>query len=814
MPTTIEQLIVATDALAKAFGDEIQLRGFKPGGVPGQVPVKGEGEFQWEWGGLSATWGSVGGSILDQVDLQTALANRVPITRTINGQSLSSNITLVTDLSSGPVTSTGGVSAIADGALTIGMVNGLSGALAGKQATLVSGTNIKTVNGTSLLGSGDISVTGSSGVIDITASPYSAVGDGRRVDDAAISSGGTTLTSATANFQTSHVGKFIRVVGAGAAGADLVTTIASRTNTTTVVLTASASTMVSGATAFWGTNSTAAIQAAIDAAATSATTRTVLIPPGVFLCNVLLKPGIIIEGVNPRLNQSDLPSGSSIASSYSGVSILMPALRTAPVIDATGSNDATSCGGCVLRRFAVFGSPAKTGHGIRLGLDDGSVSFFAGQCIKVEQVWVSGFKYCFAGSRLADIHFELCQASSGVYGWNMAEIDSIETLRYTDGITITSCTSVGVETVFRFQGSKNVVINCGDYNSSGGTNNMLRLVDMKNSNVCITSANAEATGSDVIRKTDGRLVISSIKVLNGLKGLVAEIGTSANTAIHSAEVNGETWGAASATGIIWKGIAGNPSPLMLPKGYAMTWYSDNTLATLQDAELTSLRYGRQLDIMNTQDFFLRNATSAPYGSIGWSSTNISGTFLGRVDSASATFEWYSSGGPTANLAGRLSFEREVIALNENFEIRFVLADANAASGASICRYGVYSHDASITPLDGVGFRVDRSASTNIFFEVINNGSITSVDMGVAASTTMNSLREFIIRRTPQGIYGVIRNNPSSGSGITAAIQRNSGTLRAEYAAPAFYWGTTATAGYVTARIREFSFRRFVTNSFL
>ncbi len=37
-------------------------------------------------------------------------------------------------------------------------------ALAGKQATLVSASNIKTINGSSLLGSGDLAVSGSSGV--------------------------------------------------------------------------------------------------------------------------------------------------------------------------------------------------------------------------------------------------------------------------------------------------------------------------------------------------------------------------------------------------------------------------------------------------------------------------------------------------------------------------------------------------------------------------------------------------------------------------------------------------------------------------
>jgi len=37
----------------------------------------------------------------------------------------------------------------------------LTTAINGKQATLVSGTNIKTINGTTLLGSGDLIVTGS-----------------------------------------------------------------------------------------------------------------------------------------------------------------------------------------------------------------------------------------------------------------------------------------------------------------------------------------------------------------------------------------------------------------------------------------------------------------------------------------------------------------------------------------------------------------------------------------------------------------------------------------------------------------------------
>jgi hypothetical protein len=45
-----------------------------------------------------------------------------------------------------------------DGSITTADVTGLDTALSGKQATLVSGTNIKTINGSSLLGSGDLTV--------------------------------------------------------------------------------------------------------------------------------------------------------------------------------------------------------------------------------------------------------------------------------------------------------------------------------------------------------------------------------------------------------------------------------------------------------------------------------------------------------------------------------------------------------------------------------------------------------------------------------------------------------------------------------
>jgi hypothetical protein len=78
----------------------------------------------------------------------------VPTTTTVNGHALSSNVTVTaSDVGLGNVDNTSDVNKPVSTAQ--------STAINAKQATLVSGTNIKTINGTSVLGSGDIATTGS-----------------------------------------------------------------------------------------------------------------------------------------------------------------------------------------------------------------------------------------------------------------------------------------------------------------------------------------------------------------------------------------------------------------------------------------------------------------------------------------------------------------------------------------------------------------------------------------------------------------------------------------------------------------------------
>lgn len=123
-------------------------------------------------------------------------------------------------------------------------------------------------------------------VFDVTATAYGAKGDAQVVTDGAMSSGSAVLTSATANWPSSAVGKAISVKGAAASGVTtLVTTIASRQSATQVTLAAANASggAVSGAVVIWGTNDQAAIQAAVDAAeaylAAGHTYAQVFLPP-------------------------------------------------------------------------------------------------------------------------------------------------------------------------------------------------------------------------------------------------------------------------------------------------------------------------------------------------------------------------------------------------------------------------------------------------------------------------------------------------------------------------------------------------------
>jgi hypothetical protein len=104
------------------------------------------------------------------------------------------------------------------------------------------------------------------GDFPITQKDFGAKVDGKRITDGAITAAQNAFTSASANFKLTDVGKLIAIAGAGANGTTLTTTIATYVSTSSVTLSAAASNTVSGATTWYGTDDTAAIQAALNAA--------------------------------------------------------------------------------------------------------------------------------------------------------------------------------------------------------------------------------------------------------------------------------------------------------------------------------------------------------------------------------------------------------------------------------------------------------------------------------------------------------------------------------------------------------------------
>lgn len=161
-------------------------------------------------------------------------------------------------------------------------------AYAGGQQTLVTpdgnvfGTPTNPIQVTAIGGGEDQSV------IFNVKTEYGAMGDGIELYDGAITATDKTFTSATASFTSADVGKVITIFGSGGTNIDQTTTIASVTSATEIELTDAATATVSSSVYRYGTDDTAAIQAAITAVYNSGNgplAGIVFFPRGIYLVN-------------------------------------------------------------------------------------------------------------------------------------------------------------------------------------------------------------------------------------------------------------------------------------------------------------------------------------------------------------------------------------------------------------------------------------------------------------------------------------------------------------------------------------------------
>ena len=139
-----------------------------PGGTAGQVLVKASGQdYATEWAAVAAAWGDITGTLSAQTDLQAALD--------------------------------------------------------AKQATLISGTNIKTLNGSTILGSGDLVISASAAWGGITGT-LSAQTDLQAALNAKVDTAGFAAAVAATAAVTANTAKVTNATHTGdAAGATVLT---------------------------------------------------------------------------------------------------------------------------------------------------------------------------------------------------------------------------------------------------------------------------------------------------------------------------------------------------------------------------------------------------------------------------------------------------------------------------------------------------------------------------------------------------------------------------------------------------------------
>lgn len=602
--------------------------------------------------------------------------------------------------------------------------------------------------------------------------PSGLVSDAAIIDSLNMTAGSAALTSATAQFQAADVGKFIRVRGAGAAGGDLVTTIAARASATSITLTAPAATTVSNAQGVYGTNNSAAIQAAIDAAGASTIQKTVFIPEGRYLCNVISLPSVRIEGARGLDGQSAMTR--SKFNELTKLSALVPA-QNSPVIRFS----TTTGGGAnatIERILFVAGDGTlegnRRGTAIEVGepLNTNNTPVAAG--LELKHCEFNGFFYGVTFSRMWSSVIEACTANFCTVGFFSGEIQANGVPTFSgpaDGLIFLTCTTNFVTTCFHILGTKQTAIISGDYN------NMSKFLLANSAQVQITGINIETCTDIIFHLVEGggqsRVVCDHIQGLGTIGvGCRDERGGLSSFSLMSNV--GFTFR--------YQTVSVSNLPVLLPAASEIERFTDTTFSTLRAREFWDA-YARLSfegrDFLRLYEPFTKTQAS-PFGSLGWVITNIAGTttVTGQANSLSLFQD-------AANEAARFQTENVVSNFATNWRLvwRFRCAGGQLAT---VLRLGLYSQDATanMTPQNGIGLRADTvtDLDTTLKLEVIVGGvKQPAIDTGIPLSG-LAITRDLVIEKRGSSVYLAVKetNGHYVGNQVVYAGTMPSGAVPA------------------------------------
>lgn len=184
-------------------------------------------------------------------------------------------------------------------------------------------------------------------------------------------SGTLTLVGGGTTFVAGDVGKTICVIGAGASGAVLKTTISGYTSSTQVTLTATASTSVYSAYVYWGTDNTTPISNALAASVSSTGGyKRVQLQHGAYL--------VTDELSTANTNIAIYGAGRDITWIY-----FAPTASAKSCFRFTGTNVCST-----VSDISLLGPYASTQS---YGLSYTAQSYYGN---KIENVWIQGFDHC------------------------------------------------------------------------------------------------------------------------------------------------------------------------------------------------------------------------------------------------------------------------------------------------------------------------------------------------------------------------------------------------------------------------------------